>query len=59
MGGQFLVLREAYIFDMSLLLSLEPFQKFGVAVWWINSLVILKLSHPSIAGVKAGAELGN
>ena len=29
-GGRFLSLREAYISSLSLLRSLEPFEKFGV-----------------------------
>ena len=39
-GGQFLSLREAYILNLSLLGSLEPFEKFVVVVvvggggWW-------------------------
>ena len=32
--GQLLILRLAYISNMSLLLGLEPFQKFGVGGWW-------------------------
>ena len=37
-GSQFLILRLAYISNMSLLLGLEPFQKFGVGGgwWWVG-----------------------
>ena len=29
------------------------------AMWWLRFLLILRLSQPSLAGVGAGAELGN
>ena len=39
-GGQFLSLRDAYIPNLSLLRSLEPFKKFVVVVvagwWWVG-----------------------
>ena len=36
MGGQFFNLRWTYISNMSVLLGLEPFQKFGVGGgWWV------------------------
>ena len=28
-------------------------------VWWITTVVIIRPSQPSLAGVGAGAELGN
>ena len=36
MGGQFFNLRYTYISNMSVLLGLEPFKKFGVGGggWW-------------------------
>ena len=30
-----------------------------VGVWWITTVVIIRPSQPSLAGVGAGAELGN
>ena len=30
-----------------------------VYVWWITTVVIIRPSQPSLAGVGAGAELGN
>ena len=30
-----------------------------VGVWWITTAVIIRPSQPSLAGVGAGAELGN
>ena len=31
----------------------------GWVGWWLKFLLILRLSQPSLAGVGAGAELGN
>ena len=40
MGGQYLILREAYILNLSLLLGLEPFQKFAVGEgWWSKGIL--------------------
>ena len=51
MGGQFLSLREAYILNLSLLGSLEPFEKFVVVVggggwWWVVVVVVVVVCKP-------------
>ena len=42
-GSQFLILRKAYISNMSLLLGPEPFQKFVVGGWVGGGWVGVKL----------------
>ena len=44
-GSQFLILREAYISILSLVLSLEPFEKFVVVGGgWSKVILVLSLS---------------
>ena len=44
-GGQFLTLREAYISNLSLLLSPEPFKKFVVVGGgWSKVILVLSLN---------------